>query len=59
MICLFGDILVMYVFLVLIIFLVGVRLYKECLNVCYVGEKDELRFVVKFIVDIYCIFRLM
>lgn len=52
MICLFGDILVMYVFLVLIIFLVGVRLYKECLNVCYVGEKDELRFVVKFIVDI-------
>lgn len=54
MTCPFGDILAMYAFLVLITLSAGVRLYKECLNVCHVGEKDESRPAAKFIADIQC-----
>lgn len=54
MTCPSGDILAMYAFLVLITLSAGVRLYKECLNVCHVGEKDESRPAAKFIADIQC-----
>ena len=50
MTCPSGDILAMYAFLDLITLSAGVRLYKECLNVCHVGEKDESRPAAKFIV---------
>ena len=40
----------MYAFLVLITLSAGVRLYKEYLNVCHVGEKDESSPAEKFVV---------